>query len=284
MTRDWIALDWTTTRRRLWVMRGRDVLDEAVDDGPRPADAASILALVAGRHVGQRVPVIACGPLGPVRDVVPCAPLSGGLWQIDLGDPRVVLNAVPGLAQAEPADMMQGDETRVAGFLALNPGWDGVICLTGDTSRWVHVSAGEVVSFRSFLSGAILSSLAAGTVLGRWLGAAGVDAGAFSDAVADGLSRPEQMLARLWSAHAAATLQGLPEEAARAQILGGLIGAELAATRPFWLGQQLAVMGEGQMPRLYVDALAAQGAPATQADAARMTRQGLIATWEAITA
>ncbi|HCE72343.1 MAG TPA: 2-keto-3-deoxy-galactonokinase, partial [Ruegeria sp.] len=77
----------------------------------------------------------------------------------------------------------------------------------------------------------------------------------------DGLSRPEQMLARLWSAHAAATLQGLPAGIARARILGGLIGAELAATRPFWLGQQLAVMGEGEMPRLYVDALGAQGAP-----------------------
>lgn len=284
MTRDWIALDWTATCRRVWVMRGRDVLDEIVDSGPRVAEPAAILALVAGRHGGQAVPVMACGPLGPVRDAVPCTPLSGGFWQIDLGDPRVALHAIPGLAQAKPADMMQGDETRVAGFLSLNPGWDGVICLTGESSRWVHVSAGEVISFRSFLSGSLLSALAAGTVLGRWLDAPGLDTGAFSDAVVDGLSRPEQILARLWSVHADATLQGLPAEIARARILGGLIGAELAATRPFWLGQQLAVMGEGEMPRLYVDALGAQGAAATQADAARMTRQGLIAAWDAITA
>lgn len=282
MTSDWIALDWTTTRRRLWVMRGRDVLDEAVDDGPRPADAASILALVAGRHAGQGVPVVACGPLGPVRDMVPCAPLAGRLWQIDLGDPRVALHTVPGLKQAQPADMMQGDETRVAGFLALNPGWDGVICLVGETSRWVHVSAGEVISFRSFLFGALISAVTAGTQLGRWLTTSDLDGAAFIDAVADGLSRPEQVLARFWSAHADATLSALPPEVARARILGGLIGAELAATRPFWLGQQLAVLGEGEMPRLHVDALAAQGAPATLGDAPRMTREGLIAAWKSL--
>lgn len=282
MTRDWIALDWTTTRRRLWVMRGRDVLEEAVEDGPRPADAASILALVAGRHRGRGVPVVACGPLGPVRDSVPCPPLAGGLWQIDLGDPHVALHAVPGLGQAQPADLMQGDETRVAGFLALNPGWDGVICLTGDTSRWVHVSAGEVVSFRSFLSGALIAALSAGTVLGRWLAGPDCDKTAFAEAVADGLSRPEQVLARLWSAHAAATMRALPSEVARARILGGLIGAELAATRPFWLGQNLAVLGEGEMAGLRVDALAAQGAPALLADGPRMTREGLIAAWVAL--
>lgn len=284
MGRDWIALDWGMTARRIWVMRGRDPLDEIVETGPRAPDRAAILSLVEGRHAGQGVPVVACGPLGPVRETVPCAPLSGGLWQIDLGDPRVVLHAVPGLAQTEPADMMQGDETRIAGFLALNSDWDGVICLTGETSRWVHVSAGEVVSFRSFLSGAMLAAMAGGTVLGRWLSAPDLDKAAFEAAVADGLSRPEQMLARLWSAHAASTLQGLPAGIARARILGGLIGAELAATRPFWLGQQLAVMGEGEMPRLYVDALGAQGAPATQADAARMTRAGLVAAWGAMTA
>ncbi|SDC42958.1 2-dehydro-3-deoxygalactonokinase [Ruegeria marina] len=284
MTRDWIALDWTTTRRRLWVMRGRDVLDETVDDGPRPADPAATLALVAGRHQGQGVPVVACGPLGPVRAPIPCTPLAGGLWRIDLGDPRIAFHAVAGLRQELPADMMQGDETRIAGFLALNPGWDGVICLTGETSRWVHVSAGEVVSFRSFLSGALVSALGAGTMLGRWLATPELDRATFSEAVADGLSRPEQVLARLWSAHAAATLDGLPPEMARARILGTLIGAELAATRPFWLGQQLAVMGEGVMPRLHVDALAAQGAPAIEADAPRMTREGLIAAWTALAA
>ena len=48
---------------------------------------------------------------------------------------------------------MRGEETQIAGFLALNPGWDGVICLPGTHSKWAHVSAGEVVSFQTFLTG-----------------------------------------------------------------------------------------------------------------------------------
>ncbi|HCE69888.1 MAG TPA: 2-keto-3-deoxy-galactonokinase, partial [Ruegeria sp.] len=65
MGRDWIALDWGMTARRIWVMRGRDPLDEIVETGPRAPDRAAILSLVAGRHAGQGVPVVACGPLGP---------------------------------------------------------------------------------------------------------------------------------------------------------------------------------------------------------------------------
>jgi 2-dehydro-3-deoxygalactonokinase len=66
---------------------------------------------------------------------------------------------------------------------------------------------------------------------------------------------------------------------ARARLSGLLIGAELAAAKPYWLGQQIAVIGEGSLSKLYVDALSAQSAPATQVQAAAITLAGLAAAY-----
>ena len=54
---------------------------------------------------------------------------------------------------------MRGEETQIAGFLALNPKFDGVICLPGTHTKWVHISAGEIVSFRTFMTGEMFALL-----------------------------------------------------------------------------------------------------------------------------
>ena len=67
---------------------------------------------------------------------------------------------VPGVAQyGESPNVMRGEETQIAGFLSLNPGFDGVICLPGTHTKWAQVSAGEVVSLRSFMTGELFALL-----------------------------------------------------------------------------------------------------------------------------
>ncbi len=68
-------------------------------------------------------------------------------------DPDLTVYVIPGIKQANPADVMRGEETQIAGFLARNKNWDGVICLPGTHTKWVHVSADEVVSFHTFMTG-----------------------------------------------------------------------------------------------------------------------------------
>ena len=46
---------------------------------------------------------------------------------------------------------------------------------------------------------------------------------------------------------------------ARARLSGLLIGAELSAARPYWLGNRVMVVGDGPLGALYGRALAAQG-------------------------
>jgi 2-dehydro-3-deoxygalactonokinase len=66
---------------------------------------------------------------------------------------------------------------------------------------------------------------------------AGWDEAAFDTAGDDALSQPERPGARLFSLRAEGLIAGLTPDAARARLSGLLIGMELAAARPYWLGQ-----------------------------------------------
>jgi 2-dehydro-3-deoxygalactonokinase len=61
----------------------------------------------------------------------------------------------------------------------------------------------------------------------------------------------------------------------RARLSGALIGAELAATRPYWLGQDVVVAGTPVLTELYVRALSQQGVRARVIDGTRLALAGL---------
>jgi 2-dehydro-3-deoxygalactonokinase len=70
-------------------------------------------------------------------------------------------------------------------------------------------------------------------------------------------------------------LSGLSPEAARGRLSGLLIGMELAATRPWWLGQRVLLIGSPALCATYARALAAQGVPTETLPAAGCTLAGL---------
>ena len=230
----------------------------------------------------QPIDVVACGMVGARQgwveapySSVPSAPLPNAPIRVPGTDPGIRAFVVPGLKQNAPPDVMRGEETQIAGFLADRPNWDGVICLPGTHSKWVQVSAGEVVSFRTFMTGEIFELLSQHSVLKHSVGT-GWDAEAFEQAAGDTLSKPEQLAARLFGLRAADLLHDQDKNTARASLSGMLIGAELAATRPYWLGQQLAIIGAEGISQIYSDALRIQGAFAETANATHCTLAGLL--------
>ena len=246
--------------------------------------AGALLDLV-GTWVTKPTPVIACGMVGSRQGwseaayaTVPCDATATGFASVPAFHDHLSVHIIPGLRQNRPADVMRGEETQIAGFLALNPKWDGVICLPGTHTKWVHVSANEVVSFQTAMTGDLFAAISGHTVLKHSI-TDGWDAEGFAQGLDDAISRPEKLAARLFSLRAEGLLDGLPNAVARARLSGLLIGAELAATKPYWLGQQVAVIGAGTLAKIYVDALATQGVAATQADGDRATRAGLTAAY-----
>jgi 2-dehydro-3-deoxygalactonokinase len=126
------------------------------------------------------------------------------------------------------------------------------------------------------MTGELFALLAERSVLRHGLGA-GWDGAAFAEAVETALSRPETLAAQLFRIRAEGLLHGLAPDAARARLSGLLIGAELASTKPYWLGRDIAIIGAPALTGLYRTALAAQSAPAIEASGDAMTRAGLAA-------
>lgn len=285
---DWIAVDWGTSNLRVWAMGPDSILAEAGSDEGMgqlaPADfEAALLRLIDPWLSGAVTPVICCGMVGsrqgwreaPYRQV-PCTPADPkALMPVPTQDPRIRVGIAPGVMQAKPADVMRGEETQIAGALALNPNFDGVLCLPGTHTKWAHVSAGEIVSFQTFMTGELFALLSRQSVLRHGLQGEGWDEAAFDTGVSDALSRPERLGARLFSLRAEGLLAGLGADAARARLSGLLIGTELAGAKPYWLGQPVALIGTKGLAQLYARALASQGVAALILPGQECTLAGL---------
>jgi 2-dehydro-3-deoxygalactonokinase len=273
-TPDWIAVDWGTTHLRAYAMGGADVLAHASsDDGmgklTRDGFEPALIRLIESWLAADRViPVVACGMVGsrqgwaeaPYR-TVPCKALdAGSLVRVATQDGRIAVHLVPGLRQMLPADVMRGEETQIAGALALHPGFEGVLCLPGTHSKWVQISAGEVVSFQTFMTGELFALLSGQSVLRHGMSGDGWDDPAFLGAVADAISDPHKFSARLFALRAEGLVSSLSPAAARSRLSGLLIGIELAAARPYWLGQPVGIIGADALSASYDKALRAQGA------------------------
>lgn len=164
---------------------------------------------------------------------------------------------LPGLTQTSPPDIISARvRLWIAGLLHTHRDWDGVVCaIDGDISHWLHLSASEAVSAQSFLTPRLMTAL-------------GGAAPPCPLALGDSLSRPERLAAHLRAA----------EISDRGSALAGhLLGAELAAARPYWLGQQVAVVTERDDPTGHAAALTAQGVPARVHPPAELVAPGLAA-------
>lgn len=287
-TPDWIAVDWGTSNLRAWAMGPDGPMASASSDAGMAklarTDFEPALLRLIGHWLGpDRTPVIACGMVGsrqgwveaPYR-ATPCPPLeSGRLIPALTHDPRLQVKVVPGLKQIKPADVMRGEETQIAGALALMPGFDGIFCLPGTHSKWVHVSAGEVVSFQTYMTGELFALLSEQSVLRYGIAPDGWDDGAFAEALSTALSRPERIAAQLFALRAEGLIAGLSPVAARARLSGLLVGVELAASKPYWLGQDVVLIGAENLSSLYRQALGTQGLTARHLDATACTLAGL---------
>ena len=295
---DWIAIDWGTSNLRVWLIgpdgaiRDQRASDQGMGGLDRDGFEPALLALIGDWLPADRVtPALACGMVGARQGwveapyaAVPCKPAQTGGKAAPVRDPRMALRILPGLYQTSPrADVMRGEETQVAGYLAAHPNFDGVICLPGTHTKWVHVSAGEVVSFQTVMTGELFALLTGQSVLRHSVQGDGWDEAAFDAGVDDTLSRPAGLTGWLFELRAADLVQGQPAATARARLSGLLIGAELAGTKPYWLGQPVALIGDPAFAALYARALQAQGVQTATAEAQPMTLAGLAAAYYANT-
>ena len=287
----WVAVDWGTSHLRAWLIdAGGAVIERRQSDqgmgtlsrdGFEPALDALLSDLPQTR---APLPVICCGMVGARQGwaeapyiATPCPPPT--LAQATrLTTRRFQVHILPGIKQTQPADVMRGEETQIAGFLASQPDFDGVLCMPGTHNKWVRLSAGEVVGFRTFMTGELFGLLSAQSVLRHSVQGTRMDNDAFDAGVTEGLRG--DLAGALFSIRAQGLLNGTSPDAGRARLSGLLIGTELAAARGYWLGMNLAIMGNTGLPAAYARALQAQGVRPRLLNAETLTLDGLRAAYD----
>jgi 2-dehydro-3-deoxygalactonokinase len=268
---DWIAVWHKAEGLQVWLMSASGDLQGEID---ATGMALTDLPQVLDGLVSQPVDVLICGRAQSGQGMaVPCK-MPGAQDLIALppmGNLR--LFQVPYLTQSAPVDASDAQAMQIRAFLEREPKFDGILCLPGDQTLWAHISAEEVVSFRSFMSMEMLDWLCTGSDKAAQL-SGDRDPSGFETACTDGLARPAQLAAALQGAHGAHML-GKPMT--RDHLAGWLIGAELAATRPYWLGQEVVILSGHFSADLYNRALTAQAAWLREVQIEDAVLQGLIA-------
>jgi 2-dehydro-3-deoxygalactonokinase len=292
----WIAVDWGTSNLRAWGMGadGRVVAEASSDQGmgklERSGFEPALLDLVGNwLPPDQKTLVLACGMVGarqgwievPYRQA-PCRPVfSDVIGAPETRDPRLNVKVLAGIKQIEPdPDVMRGEETQIAGFLAEHPAFEGTLCLPGTHTKWVRIKAGEIRRFKTFMTGELYNLLATQSVLRHSLKADGSAKAefanqVFADTVGEMASESHRFAERLFQIRAEGLVRGLAPATANARLSGILIGTELMAARDDWLDQNLTIIGNGAQAELYAEGLAALGQSPRLSDATHVTLAGL---------
>lgn len=290
-TASWIGVDWGTSNLRAFAINASgNVLAEGSSDkgmgSLEPDQFESALIEVIGPWLtdGEITPVFACGMVGARQGwiealyrCVPCEPVSGsGLTAVPTNDLRIQVQILPGLSQAEPADVMRGEETQIAGLLADQPQFSGAVCLPGTHAKWVRIEAGEVTQFQTFMTGEMYSILSKHSVLRHSIATnAGLDQEAFLSAAMEAAAKPEMVASALFSLRASSLLQGTSSETNAARLSGLLIGQEIGIAREYWHGKPVVLIGATEISKLYAEVLQALGTTPSLIHASKATIKGL---------
>ena len=278
----WIAADWGTSNLRVWGLdaSGKVIETARSDQGMgklTPDQYEAVLnGLVAGWADG-RTDVLICGMAGAKQGwteapylSVPCAPAGADAISVQTSG-ALKVRILPGLCQMDPPDVMRGEETQIAGFLATRPDFAGTICLPGTHSKWVQIAGGQVTSFRTKMTGELFNLLSEQSVLRHGM------AGDWDDvAFTDGLKQSHDALNALFTVRSTGLLNPSKAAGARSYLSGLLIGAELQGIDT---AVPVVLIGDGKLSALYATALEHFGATSEIVDGEGLVLEGLKAAY-----
>ena len=270
---DWVAVDWGTSNLRCWVLSSNEVVHYANRPlGMINLDQSSYESILLSEldqflNPRKKTMVLICGMAGSRQGwreapylPVPCKPPElRDAVNVQCQDSRILVKILPGLKQYGPADIMRGEETQIKGILNKNSRFDGIICLPGTHTKWVRVSAGEIISFQTFMTGELFSFLSERSILKHSVAESGWDETTFKASVNEIMSDNKLLATKLFSLRGEYILNNLAEVVARNRLSGYLIGLELSGSRPYWLGEKVYILGEDAISVAYEVALRAQG-------------------------
>ena len=242
-TVSWIAADWGTSNLRIWLMAADGTVLERRDSTKgmgqldRMQFEPALLDLISDVLTETTcLPVIVCGMAGARQGWVeapyvaaPCPPPNASnATRVSDTDPRVAVHILPGVKQLAPEDVMRGEETQIAGFLAERPDFNGFLCLPGTHTKWARLESGQIEAFTTFMTGEVFNLLASQSVLRHGVTAGALDLDEFRKAVADIAKAPSALGSELFRIRAKGLLGNFSGERSFSRLSGLMVGLEIS--------------------------------------------------------
>lgn len=228
-----VAVDWGTTNCRVFHVDGDGkVIDRRVDDRGIMAVTDFAGEVASLRALAGDVPLLLAGMVGSNRGWIEvpyvAAPAGAGAIAAGLARPLPGVVIVPGIMVADPArpDVMRGEEVQVLGALALGQIGDGLLCHPGTHSKWIELETGQIMRFRTVMTGDILAALKARSILSDLLVHEPAADEIFVAGVDHALEAPD-LNAELFSVRARVVTGQMTLPDAASRISGLLIGADV---------------------------------------------------------
>lgn len=269
-----IAVDWGTTNRRAYRIDREGSCVSSFEDGRgilsvHPGEFASA-AQELRHHLGN-LPLLLAGMVGSSRGWVE-APYVGCPADIDDLAAQITwiepsqIAVLPGVSvmDEDRADVMRGEEIQIFGAIA-----GGAIpesCFVGHPgthNKWVVVRHGQVVNFRTVMTGEMFGMLRDRGTLAEMLTEEVFPDEAFRKGVRKGLLSPV-LTAELFSVRAAVLLGRMTKTFSQSYVSGLLIGADLSVGLRFVGSEPIILMGDPELTGLYAAAAGVAGRKTSQ--------------------
>lgn len=264
MNNPFIAIDWGTTNRRIYLIdRGQVVAAERDGQGVTSVtDFAAVVADVRTRF--GALPMLLAGMVGANIGwrPAPYVPAPAGLTELAASLLRIdvrtaIVPGVSSLAGGRP-DVMRGEEVQLFGAVAagLAPA-DALLVQPGTHCKWVEMVGGRIASFTTAMTGELFALLRKhGLLAAQLVGDVEVGA-AFLAGVAE--ARRCDLAASLFGIRAAGML-GVRDDADAASYASGLlIGSDVAARLAETSQDTVYLLSGPELGALYQAAIAAHG-------------------------
>ena len=260
----WIAVDWGTTSFRAYLMVNNDVLENVeTNDGMKFVQNQhfenTLVSLIEPwldhKH---KIEILASGMVGSKQGWIeapyqktPCNLNNIEFISPSVKDNRFSLKIFSGVSQHNTPDVMRGEETQIAGFLYDNPNFNGSICLPGTHSKWVNIENGNIINFKTFMTGELFEIISKNSILIHSVTSNKVLKNELKMAVDEIFKNPEIFGNALFQLRADDLINSKGSKVYKSKLSGYLLGLELVGSLELWKKKDVILIGNPDLTELY---------------------------------
>lgn len=254
-----VAVDWGSSSFRAWLIEHDQICEQIeTDQGVKSFSTgthAAYLQDVLSKWDKQFNFIISIGMIGSSIGLHETKfsqlPIDiNGVFQslIEVPGFSPTLFIVPGVAKA--GDVMRGEESQSLASGIRN----GLVVLPGTHSKWIRIEEGNIVDFRTYLTGELFEIIRNHSTLSK-----ATDSSAKLLTSADflkGLDSDSKNLTHDLFTIRADWLQGKSEEASKEYLSGLLIGSEIKSAKVWSAASKVTIVASESLSDIYAKSLA----------------------------